>query len=119
MNIGNTISNVNYEPSSQAPKTMVAEARAITTALEGTVQQKQIEKIDNFSQAGNFYRSLDAKGKTNLVRNLAADLGAVRDSEVKHKMLAHFYKADSGYGMALTHAVKGDEAQVKQLAAKL
>ncbi|MFM4837518.1 catalase [Aeromonas veronii] len=119
MNIGNTISNVNYEPSSQAPKTMVAEARAVTTALEGTVQQKQIEKTDNFSQAGNFYRSLDAKGKTNLVRNLAADLGAVRDSGVKHKMLAHFYKADSEYGMALTRAVKGDEQQVKQLASKL
>ncbi len=119
MNIGKTVSNVNYEPSSQAPKTMAAEARAVTTALEGTVQQKQIEKTDNFSQAGNFYRSLDAKGKTNLVRNLAADLGAVRDIAVKHKMLAHFYKADSEYGMALTRAIKGDEQRVKQLATKL
>ncbi|HEH9426119.1 TPA: catalase [Aeromonas sobria] len=119
MNLGNTKSNVNYEPSNQAPKSMLAGARVVATKLEGNVQQEGIEKTDNFSQAGNFYRSLDARGKTNLVRNLAVDLGVVRDSAVKHKMLAYFYKADSDYGIALTRAIKGNERLVKQLAAKL
>lgn len=119
MNIGNTSSNVNYEPSSQAPKDMLAQARAVATSLEGSVQQQGIEKTDNFSQAGNFYRALDTKGKANLVRNLATDLGVVRDNAVKHKMLAHFYKADHDYGLALTRAVNGDDQLVKQLAAQL
>ncbi|PJG60711.1 catalase [Aeromonas cavernicola] len=119
MNMGNTQSNVNYEPSSQAPKAVLEQARAVATPLQGTVQQLGIEKTDNFSQAGNFYRALDSKGKANLVRNLAADLGAVRDNAVKHKMLAHFYKADSDYGIALTRAVKGDEQRVKQIATQL
>ena len=57
--------------------------------------------------------------RTNLVNNLAGDLGKVKDSKVMHKMLSHFYKADSEYGTRLTNAVNGDMKQVKQLAAKL
>jgi len=119
MNYGNTKSNVNYEPSSIEPKPALAAARAVATPLSGTVQQQIITKTDNFSQAGEFYRALDNTAKQNLVRNLAADLGAVRDSATKHKMLAHFYKADANYGTALTKAVQGDINKVKAVAATL
>ena len=119
MNYGNTKSNVNYEPSSIEPKPALAAARAVATPLSGTVQQQIIAKTDNFSQAGDFYRQLDKTAQQNLVRNLAGDLGAVRDSTTKHKMLAHFYKADVNYGTALTKAVKGDIKTVKAVAATL
>lgn len=119
MNYGNTKSNVNYEPSSIEPKPALAAARAVATPLSGTVQQQIIAKTDNFSQAGEFYRALDKTAQQNLVRNLAGDLGAVRDSATKHKMLAHFYKADVNYGTALTKAVKGDIKTVKAVAATL
>ncbi len=119
MNYGNTKSNVNYEPTSIEPKPALAAARAVATPLSGTVQQQIIAKTDNFSQAGDFYRQLDKTAQQNLVRNLAGDLGAVRDSNTKHKMLAHFYKADVNYGTALTKAVKGDIKTVKALAATL
>lgn len=119
MNYGNTKSNVNYEPSSIEPKPALAAARAVATPLSGTVQQQIISKTDNFSQAGKFYRALDKTAKQNLVRNLAGDLGAVQNSTTKHKMLAHFYKADADYGTALTKAVKGDIKTVKALAATL
>ncbi|ALZ74836.1 catalase [Rheinheimera sp. F8] len=119
MNYGNTKSNVNYEPSSIEPKPALAAARAVATPLSGTVQQQIIAKTDNFSQAGEFYRQLDKTAQQNLVRNLAGDLGAVRDSSTKHKMLAHFYKADVNYGTALTKAVRGDIKTVKALAATL
>ncbi len=119
MNYGNTKSNVNYEPSSIEPKPALAAARAVATPLSGTVQHQIIAKTDNFSQAGEFYRALDKTAKQNLVRNLAGDLGAVQDSATKHKMLAHFYKADADYGTALTKAVKGDIKTVKAVAATL
>ena len=119
MNYGNTKSNVNYEPTSIEPKPALAAARAVATPLSGTVQQQIIAKTDNFSQAGDFYRQLDKTAQQNLVRNLAGDLGAVRDSNTKHKMLAHFYKADVNYGTALTKAVKGDIKTVKAVAATL
>lgn len=119
MNYGQTTSNVNYEPSRIEPKTTLPAARAVQTELSGTVQQQMIAKTDNFSQAGEFYRSLNRQAQQNLVRNLAADLGAVRDSTTKHIMLSHFYKADKDYGTALTKAVKGNLAEVKQRASKL
>ena len=119
MNYGNTKSNVNYEPTSIEPKPALAAARAVATPLSGTVQQQIIAKTDNFSQAGEFYRQLDKTAQQNLVRNLAGDLGAVQDSNTKHKMLAHFYKADVNYGTALTKAVKGDINTVKTVAATL
>lgn len=119
MNFGNNKSNVNYEPSRIEPKTTLAVARAATTGLSGTVQQQIIAKTDNFSQAGAFYRGLSKQAQQNLVRNLAGDLGAVKDSVTKHVMLSHFYKADASYGKALTKAVQGDLKQVEQLAARL
>jgi len=119
MNFGNNKSNVNYEPSRMEPKTTLPVARAAMTELSGTVQQQMIAKTDNFTQAGEFYRGLSKTAQQNLVRNLAADLGAVKDPVTKHVMLSHFYKADADYGKALTKAVKGDLKQVEQLAARL
>jgi len=119
MNYGNRTSNVNYEPSRLEPKASLPAARAANTALSGTVQQQMIAKTDNFSQAGAFYRGLSQQAQQNLVRNLAADLSAVRDRNTKHIMLSHFYQADADYGKALTKAVQGELALVQQLAAKL
>jgi catalase len=45
---------------------------------------------------------------------LAGDLGKVNDTNVKHQMLSHFYRADPEFGERLTKAVKGDLAEVKQ-----
>jgi len=119
MNFGNSKSNVNYEPSRVEPKAVVAAARAVETELDGTVMQKAISKQDNFSQAGALYRSFDKQQQANLIRNLSGDLGAVKDSATKHKMLAHFYKADTDYGTRLTKAVNGDLTQVQQIAKSL
>jgi catalase len=119
MNLGNSKSNVNYEPSRIEPKAVVTAARAVETKLDGTVMQKAISKQDNFGQAGALYRSFDKQQQANLIRNLSGDLGQVKDAVTKHKMLAHFYKADRDYGTRLTKAVNGDLKQVQQIALSL
>lgn len=119
MNIGERDSNVNYEPSIKEPKPATEKARAVQTPLMGTVMQNAIKKQQNFKQAGDLYRSYSAVEKTDLIRNLAADLGQVKDAETKHIMLSYFYKADADYGTRLTAATKGDLAMVKAKAAKL
>lgn len=86
--------------------------------MTGHVQQIGT-KEQNFKQAGELYRSYTAKEKDDLIMNLAADLGNVKDSETKHIMLSYFYKADADYGMRMTKAVNGDIAIVKAKAAKL
>ncbi|MEN8280113.1 catalase [Acinetobacter gerneri] len=119
MNIDERDSNVNYEPSIKEPKPATEKARAVQTPLMGTVMQKAIKKQQNFKQAGDLYRSYSAVEKTDLIRNLAADLGQVKDAETKHIMLSYFYKADADYGTRLTAATKGNLAVVKAKAAKL
>ena len=118
MNIGMSSSDVNYEPSRKEPKPATEKARAVKTPLMGTVTQ-QAAKEQNFKQAGELYRSYTAKEKSDLIMNLAADLGNVKDAETKHIMLSYFYKADADYGIRITQAVKGDLAIVKAKAAQL
>ncbi|MDM1311645.1 MULTISPECIES: catalase [Acinetobacter] len=119
MNISERDSEVNYEPSLKQPKPAAAVARAVATPLAGTVLQQAIQKQQPFKQAGDLYRSYSTVEKKDLIRNLAVDLGAVKDAETKHIMLSYFYKADADYGTRLTAAVKGNLATVKAKAAKL
>jgi catalase len=105
MNAGNTKSDVNYEPSitresQDAPAYLFAR-----TPLSGTVQQAPIAKTDNFSQAGAFYTALSAPERERLVKNLAADLGQVRDLGVKTRMVSYFYSANAEYGTKLAKAL--------------
>lgn len=118
MNVSERDSDVNYDPSRKEPKPATEKARAVETPLTGHFQQIGT-KEQNFKQAGELYRSYTAKEKDDLIMNLAADLGNVKDSETKHIMLSYFYKADADYGMRMTKAVNGDIAIVKAKAAKL
>jgi catalase len=118
MNMGATTSDINYQPNregvSEAP-----EARHSAQKLSGYVQQAAIKNEQNFRQAGAAYRSFTAQERSNLIRNLSGDLGAVKNKDTQHTMLSYFYKADSDYGTRLTAAVGGDLARVKTLAAAL
>ncbi|WP_306817988.1 catalase [Archangium lipolyticum] len=113
MNAANTKSDVNYEPSITR-ETEDAPAYLLSRApLSGTTQQAPIAKTDNFSQAGAFYAALSAAEKERLVKNLAADLGQVRDARVKARMVGFFFSANADYGTRLAKAVgiKVDDAK--------
>lgn len=118
LNVGGTQSNVNYQPSREGVVENV-KARHSTQSITGQVQQAAISKQSNFAQTGELYRSFSEQEQLNLIRNLAGDLGAVKEINTKHKMLSYFYKADADYGMKLTKAVNGDIAKVKTLAMSL
>lgn len=115
-----TRGDVNYQPSRQAGAySDNPHYKSVRTPLTGTTQQQPIARTANFGQAGDYYRALSATGKTNLIGNLAADLGMVKHTEVRQVMLSHFYKADTDYGKRLTAAVQGDLADVVRRAALL
>lgn len=118
LNTGNTDSNINYQPSSEH-LVEDTKARHSASVLAGTVQQRAISKPLNFTQAGTLYRSFSKAEQDNLIRNLSADLGAVKSMKIKHKMLSYFYKADKNYGSRLTKAVQGNLTKVKEIALKL
>lgn len=118
MNVGDTRSNINYQPSQDAVQEDV-KARHSEVALQGHVQQRAIQKPMNFKQAGDLYRSFTKSQQNNLIKNLAGDLSSVKNKQTQHVMLSQFYKADSEYGIRLTQAVGGDIKQVKKIAANL
>ena len=110
---------VNYEPSRLDPKPQLEHARYSNLPLSGSTQQQRIAKTLNFRQAGEFYRSLSNAERSNLVKNLAGDLGKVTNAETRDTMLSHFYKADASFGTAVAKAIKVDVATIKSRADRL
>ena len=119
MNFGDRKGEVNYEPSTMHEITQDAQFKLTRTPLSGTEQQEAIHKTLDFRQAGEYYRSLSAQDKQDLVTALSGDLGQVKNDTNKYTMLSYFYKADSDYGTRLAQAVHANVQQVQSLAAKL
>lgn len=110
---------VNYQPSEHADLAEDTQYKSSQLPLSGTTQQARIVKMQNFKQAGEFYRSLPPMQQANLVSNLAGDLQQVENESVKYTMLSYFQKADAAYGRALSKALRADNARVENLAAQL
>ena len=60
---------------------------------------------DDYTQAGNLFRVLDAAEQQNLFDNLAGPLSQVSD-EIIARQLGHFDKADAAYGAGVRAALK-------------
>lgn len=119
MNSSGRTGEVNYEPSGIQEVAEDPGAKLVRTALTGTTQQQAIDKKRNFLQAGEYYRSLSAQDKADLITALSADLNHVANDGNKYAMLSYFYKADPDYGTRLAKATHADVARVKSLADRL
>lgn len=112
--------SINYQPSMN-PANYQEDKRYLYSQVYacGKYVQKEIEKTQDFMQAGELYRSFSATDQTNLVGNIASDLGQVRSMIVKNTMCSHFYKADNDYGMRVADAVGCKMETAKMKAMKL
>ena len=98
---------VNYEPSRSNDKSYLDDNkyRYSKRPLSGTTIQQAIAKTDNFTQAGELYRSYSESEKTNLIANMSGDLGQVKDKRIVYKMVSFFFQADADYGARLARAL--------------
>jgi catalase len=119
MNIGDRKGEVNYEPSTLGELAQDPQYKYSQMALSGTTQQEAVHKKMLFAQAGEYYRSLSAQDKADLITALSADLSHVTNEHNQYTMLSYFYKADADYGTRLAHAVHANVEQVQSMAAKL
>jgi catalase len=110
---GATASDVNYQPSREGGFTETPAARLSSAPLAGATQQRRIAKPDNFTQAGNFYRALDAAARERLIGNIAADLSGVRSAEIREIIVGFFFQADADYGARIAKAVGVELAAVR------
>ncbi|MGB0455093.1 MAG: catalase [Bacteriovoracaceae bacterium] len=60
--------------------------------------------IDDYTQAGNLYRMMGEKQRSQLVSNIAGSLGGAK-KEIQERMLPHFDKADADYGARIKKAL--------------
>ena len=101
--------DVNYQPSTKTTTSEVNTFKYSETPISNVrITQKGITKSNDFAQAGDFYRSLNASEKDNLISNLVGDLGQVNNKGIQKTMITYFYRADRDYGMRLATALGFD-----------
>jgi catalase len=109
--------DVNFQPSVAASSVRDDQQfKASTAPLKGVTQQRKITKTNDFQQAGELYLSFSESERTNLVKNLAGDLGAVKNKQIQLQMVSHFYRANAEYGTRLAQALGLSLEDVKGLA---
>lgn len=68
--------------------------------LSGDIVREEIPRADDFTQAGERYRSLTPEGREHLVENIAAQLVSVQE-RIRDMVLGYFSKADSDFAKAV------------------
>lgn len=109
MQIGEFSGPVNYEPSSlvsDAPKEAPEEGSSRKYWLEGEVVRQKISKTNDFTQAGEKYRSLSKMDKEHLVDNLIADLMHIK-KPIQQRLIENLTKADPELGRSVATGLKG------------
>lgn len=109
--------DINYQPSATKNGFIDNEKYdySKSTFVNVTSVQQKISKANDFKQAGEFYRSLSEKDKTNLIKNLTGDLQVVKNKEVVKKMVGYFYMADSDYGKRLAKSLNLTREEVEKM----
>ncbi|KGX93980.1 catalase [Pontibacillus halophilus JSM 076056 = DSM 19796] len=110
MQFNQQTSPVNYEPNryENEPKEAKDEQYSISeTPLEGYATKKKIEKANDFTQAGERYRSFTKEEQDNLIANIVNDLQGV-DEKTVLLAICNFYRADETYGTRLAEALNVD-----------
>ncbi|WP_281883635.1 catalase [Paenibacillus sp. YYML68] len=98
MNVKQDSSPVNYEPNSFSDSPKEDPAYADSTApLHGAAGRQRIAKTDDFTQAGEKYRSFTPQERDNLIANLVNDLKAT-PQDIQLRAICNFFRADVEYG---------------------
>lgn len=109
--------DVNYQPSTNLPEVKdnakFKYSKSVFPAGT-TTAQATIDKENNFKQAGDLYKSFSKKDQDNLIKNLSGALNSVQNKVIVHKMIAHFYQANTEYGTRLMKATNTSMNDVKQ-----
>jgi catalase len=108
MNVKQDPSPVNYEPNSYADSPKESpEYRDSSMGLHGHAGRQRIEKTDDFTQAGEQYRSYTDSERAHLIANLVGDLKQVHP-DIQLRAICNFFRADSDYGLRVAKGLGVD-----------
>ena len=99
--------HVNYEPSSlnglkEAPKA----GKDYTPRYEANLVRQKIDRQNNFSQAGERYRSFEDWERNDLINNLVNTLKPAQ-KHIQDKMIELFTQCDADYGRRVAEGLRG------------
>lgn len=105
MNVKQDPSPVNYEPNSfeESPKE-APEYVESRSPLYGVAGRQRIDKTDDFTQAGELYRSFSDQERDHLLSNLVNDLKQTNE-KIQLRAVCNFFRADREYGMRLAQGL--------------
>ena len=98
--VGNGGNNphINYEPSSRGGLVEAEKAGADHTPyVEGKIVREKIDRKNDFAQAGNRYRTVDARERDDLVMNLIGSLSQC-NKDIQDRMIDMLTQCDAEYG---------------------
>ncbi|HEV7755298.1 MAG TPA: catalase [Mycobacteriales bacterium] len=105
--------DINYEPSSRAG--LVEAAGGYTeyrpTAASAQVLKAEIERTNNYGQAGDRIRTMPDGERDDLALNLVTLLGDC-DKHIQERMIAHFTKAEASFGKRLADGLGIDHGSL-------
>jgi len=110
---GSAGSATNYWPNSipAAPKPDPAFADPAWTLGQTVVDRfDSTQDHDDYTQPGNLYRMFDDAHKDRLTSRIASGLGQAR-KDIQLRMLCHFYRADTDYGLRIATKLGIDPSQ--------
>ncbi len=107
--------HVNYEPSTlgglkESPK--IPDYQPYTEGKVGRFATTRT--ADDYTQAGELYRSYDDRHKNDLINNLVDNLKQC-DSHIQERMVWHFLNADEDYGRRVAEGVGVDLGKARAL----
>lgn len=105
---GNAGGTRNYEPNSALGPVQSNESYDAALAVHGAAAAhppEQHREDNDFVQAGNLYRMMDADAQHRLVMNIASSLGRVSRAEVRERSVQHFRSADPRFGQRVAEAI--------------
>jgi catalase len=98
--------HINYEPSSLGGLTEADRPGAPhEPAYNARLTRQKIDRENNFAQAGDTYRKLEAWEKDDLISNLVDALSTCTDY-IRETMIGHFTQADADYGRRVAEGLK-------------
>ena len=106
MRYENKKGQINYKPNSLDDNNpVICKKKFRGLYYEGYAEKEPITKVDNFTQAGERYRSLCEKDRCALVDNILSELWEVPES-IQNKVIEYFFKADKEFGSRVKNGLK-------------
>jgi catalase len=98
--------SVNFGPSSLGgPKTASQEGKPYMPFIQGNIVREKIYKTNDFTQAGERYRSLNKTEQEHMAGNLVADLSHVTDPAIQRRAIENLRQADENLATSVARGL--------------